>query len=365
MFRRLFPIYAVAVLAASALLPSPIQAQDKVKLNAAWAYLFGNPTSCEYINTNVSVHETWRPRNERGGMEHTTTLTFWSTNYDWCGDILTWYIEGSMEIPASAFRFQGLKSATLKVATDLRDEVEGTMVPVIFDMTMTCIEGSEEGSPSGGYCVSRASGSLLVRGQNLVDSADSDGQLTRQTGTVSQGSSLLLNPLEPPRLPSPIRDQDLFKASYVAYASFSYAPAGCEYLSNTVIEVLESWRSQTERQRVEHEVTLYFRTSGYDCQGVFIPYIEGFVEIPTSAFRSQALKSATLQAAVDFRDEAREVVVPVIFDVTWTCVQSSISGKLSSGACENAGPSGTILVAGRNLADSDYSEGQLVSFKKN
>lgn len=172
--------------------------------------------------------------------------------------------------------------------------------------------------------------------------------------------------MEPPRVPSLIRVQDLFKASYVAYASFSDAPAGCEYLSNTFIEVLESWRSRAERQRVEHEVTLYFRTSGYDCQGAFVPCVEGFVEIPTSAFRSQALNSATLQAMVDFRDEARGVVVPVIFDVTWTCVQSRISGKLSSsGACENAEPSGTILVAGRNLGDSDYSEGQLVSFKKN
>lgn len=61
---------------------------------------------------------------------------------------------------------------------------------VILDMTMTCIEGSEVGKPSGGYCIPRTSGSLLVRGMNLVDSADSDGQLTHQMGTVSQGSSL-------------------------------------------------------------------------------------------------------------------------------------------------------------------------------
>ena len=364
MFRKLLPIYAVAALAASVLLPSPIQAQHRAKMDAAWVYLGDWPTSCDYSVTNVNVQETWRPRNERGGMAHRTMLTFRSTNYDICEELLTSYIEGSVEIPASAFRLQGLKSATLQVAVDFRNEVDGTIVPVIFDMAMTCIEVSEEGNGSGGHCVSMPSGSLLVRGRNLVDAPERDGQLTRLTGIVSQGSALFLNPVEPPGFPSPIRAQDLFKASYVAYASFSDAPAGCEYLSNTVIEVLESWRSQAERQRVEHEVTLYFRTSGYDCQGVFVPYVEGFVEIPTSAFRSQALKSATLQAAVDFRDEARGVVVPVIFDVTWTCEQSSISGKLSSGACENAEPSGTILVAGRNLVDSDYSEGQLVSFKK-
>jgi hypothetical protein len=54
-----------------------------------------------------------------------------------------------------------------------------TIVPVIFDMTMTCIEGSEEGKPSGGYCVSMPSGSLLVRGRNLVDAPEKDGQLSR------------------------------------------------------------------------------------------------------------------------------------------------------------------------------------------
>lgn len=188
MFRKLLPISVVAAFAASALLPSPIRAQDKAKMNAAWAYLFGAPTSCEYSNTNVSVHETWRPQNEGRGMEHKTMLTFRSVGYDHCEDLLTWYIEESVEIPASAFRFQGLRSATLKIAIDFRDEVGGTIVPVIFDMTMTCIKGSEEGNPSGGYCIPRTSGSLLVLGRNLVDAADSDGQLTHQRGTVSQGS---------------------------------------------------------------------------------------------------------------------------------------------------------------------------------
>ena len=189
MFRKLLPIHAVAALAASVLLPSPIQAQNRAKMTAARVFLVDMPTSCDYSITNVSVQETWRPQNERGGMEHTTTLTFRSTNYDLCEELLTSYIEGSVEIPASAFRFQGLKSATLQVATGFRDEVEGTIVPVIFDMAMTCIGGSEEGNPSGGYCVSMPSGSLLVRGRNLVDAPERDGQLTRQTGTVSQGSS--------------------------------------------------------------------------------------------------------------------------------------------------------------------------------
>ncbi|MEA2562947.1 MAG: hypothetical protein QOH06_4451 [Acidobacteriota bacterium] len=188
MFRKSFPIYAVAALAASVLLPSPIRAQHRAKMNAAWVYLVDAPTSCDYTVTNVNVQETWRPRNERGGMEHTTTLTFRSTNYDLCEELLTSYIEGSVEIPASAFRLQGLKSATLQVAVDFRDEVDGTIVPVIFDMAMTCIEGSEEGNSSGGYCVSMPSGSLLVKGRNLVDAPERDGQLTRQTGTVSQGS---------------------------------------------------------------------------------------------------------------------------------------------------------------------------------
>jgi hypothetical protein len=203
MFRKLLPIYVVAALAASALLPSPIQAQDKATMNAAWVFLAGALTSCDYTITNVSVHETWRPRNERGGMEHKTTLTFRSSYYNLCEEHLTSYIEGSVEIPASAFRFQGLKSATLQATIDFRDEVDGTIVPVIFDMTMTCI-GSGEGKPSGGYCVSMPSGSLLVRGRNLVvDAPEKDGILTRQTGTVSQGASLFLNPLEPPRGSAP------------------------------------------------------------------------------------------------------------------------------------------------------------------
>lgn len=183
MFRKLLPIYVVAALAASVLLPSPIRAaQGRVKMNSAWVYLVGGHTSCEYITTNVSVYETWRPRKERGGMEHKTTLHFRSVGYDHCEDLLTSYIDESVEIPASAFRFQGLKSATLQVAIDFRDEVEGTIVPVIFDMTLTCFKGSEEGNPPNGYCIPRTSGSLLVRGWNLVDLAvDSEGQLNRES----------------------------------------------------------------------------------------------------------------------------------------------------------------------------------------
>lgn len=190
MFRKVLPIYAVAALAASALLPSPIQAQHRAKMDAAWVYLVDWPTNCDYSVTNVNVQETWLPRNERGGMEHRTTLTFRSTNYNLCEELLTSYIQGSLEIPASAFRLQGLKSAALQVAVDFRDKVDGTFVPVLFDMAMTCIEGSEEGNGSGGYCVSMPSGSLLVRGRNLVDAPERDGQLTRQTGTVSQGSAI-------------------------------------------------------------------------------------------------------------------------------------------------------------------------------
>ena len=190
MFRKLFPIYAVAALAAIVLLPSPIRAQHRAKMDSAWVFLVDAPTSCDYSITNVNVQETWRPRNERGGMEHKTMLTFRSSNYDLCEELLTSYIEGSVEIPASAFRLQGLKSATLQVTIDFRDQVDGTIVPVIFDMVMTCLEGSGEGNGSGGYCVSMPSGSLLVRGRNLVDAPEQDGQLTRQTGIVPQGSSL-------------------------------------------------------------------------------------------------------------------------------------------------------------------------------
>ena len=179
MFRKLLPIYILAVLAANALLPSPVRAQDRFKSYSAWVFLVDASTDCNYSITNVSVHETWRPKNERGGIEHTTTLTFGSTNFDYCEEILTSHIEGSVEIPASAFRLQGLKSATLQVAAGFKDEIDGTIVPVIFDMAMTCIEGSEQGNLSNGYCVSMPSGSLLVRGKNLVDASEKDGQLSR------------------------------------------------------------------------------------------------------------------------------------------------------------------------------------------
>ena len=171
MFRKLLPIHVLAVLAASALLPSPVRGQDIYKVYDAYAYMFAAPADCEYINTTVDVFESWRAQNEGGRMEHAITLYFRSSDYDFCEDLLISYIMGSVEIPASAFRTQGLKSATLQVVIDFRDEALGAIVPVIFDLTWTCLESSREGKPSHGVCgIAELSGSVLVRGRNLVDS---------------------------------------------------------------------------------------------------------------------------------------------------------------------------------------------------
>ena len=173
MFRKLLPIYVLAVLAASALLPPPVHAQVTHKLYSAYAEMLTTPTACENIDTTVNVTERWQTQNEGGRMEHTATLSFRSSDYDFCEDLHISFIMGSVEIPASALRTQGLKSATLQVVVNFRDEIIGTVVPVIFDLTWTCVESSRVGKTSHGRCdFAELSGTVLVRGRNLVGSAE-------------------------------------------------------------------------------------------------------------------------------------------------------------------------------------------------
>lgn len=173
MFRKVLPIYAVAALMASALLPSPVRAQRTVKFYDAFAYFYDNPGGCEYSETYLEVFESWL-RHERGRTEHTIKLSFQSLHYEACEDVPLSYVESFVEIPASAFHSQGLKSASLQFATNLRDWVGGASVPVLFDLTWSC----QEDKPYNGGCgLVELSGTALVGTRNLMDSESISGDL--------------------------------------------------------------------------------------------------------------------------------------------------------------------------------------------
>src|SRR5215218_8401656 len=98
MFRKLLPVYVVAALAASALLPSPVQAQRTVKYYVAYAYFYEDPEGCDYFETYLDVVESWT-RYEPGRTEHTLTVYFKSIQYDACEDVPIFAIVDFVEIP--------------------------------------------------------------------------------------------------------------------------------------------------------------------------------------------------------------------------------------------------------------------------
>lgn len=165
MFRKLLPVCVLAALVAT-VLPTPAQAQRTVKFYDAYAYFYDAPGECEYFETYLEVFESWL-RHERGRTEHTIKLSFQSLQYEACEDVPLSYVEAFLEIPASDFRFQGLKSASLQLATGLTDWVRRESVPVRIDLTWSC---QEEKPYHGGCGRVELSGTVLVGTRNLLDS---------------------------------------------------------------------------------------------------------------------------------------------------------------------------------------------------
>jgi hypothetical protein len=150
---------------------------------------------------------------------------------------------------------------------------------------------------------------------------------------------------------------------YDAFASFyQEEPNGCTYFE-TFLDVYElSIRSGAGP--VEHSSTIEFLSLQYDtCEDVPTSIVSGSVAIPANAFRSQGLKSASLTAAVNFTDRVGGAIVPVFFDLVWTCDRKNIDGNNSNGNCAPVNLSGSVLVGWRNLLDSQSKQGELSTRK--
>lgn len=158
-------------------------------------------------------------------------------------------------------------------------------------------------------------------------------------------------------LPVPAQAQRTVKF-YDAFAYFYDDPGGCEYFE-TYLDVFESW-TRYERGRTEHTTRISFQSLHYDtCADVPISVVQGVAEIPANAFQSHGLKSASIQLAMDITDRVGGALVPVLFDLTWSCQEE----RPLYGGCGVVELSGNVLVESRNLMDSEYKIGELLSFK--
>lgn len=162
-------------------------------------------------------------------------------------------------------------------------------------------------------------------------------------------------------LPSPAQAESVFK-NYLAWAYFYDAPPGCEYFE-TYLEVVERW-TRYEPGPTTHTLTFIIHSIHYDaCEDRAISFIVDSVEIPPNTFRSQGLKLASLQLAINFRAGVSGAIVPVILDLAWACDADDIGGKPSKGACGDVELSGSAWIGSRDLMDSEYISGVMGSHK--
>ena len=151
---------------------------------------------------------------------------------------------------------------------------------------------------------------------------------------------------------------------YNAWAYFwetNEDPEGCGQWE-TNLDVTERW-VKSESGRMEHLIQLDFLSVGYDETCSEWPTsIVGFTTvIPAKAFKSQGLKSASLQTWVQARD-FDGTVVPIAIDLVWTGGLYS-DGKNSHGF-SGATVSGSLLLGSKNLLiSSDSIYGELLAYK--
>jgi hypothetical protein len=187
MSRKLRLICAVA-LALSVLLPSLASAQTE-DLYDAFAYFYHpDPNGCDLYETYFDVYER-RTQPESKPVEHSTTIAIQSSHYDVCSDVYS-MIEGSAVIPASAFRHQGDKAASLQVAVNVTNRWGGEVVPLVIDLNWTCVSDPQGYRGLESRCAPvELAGSFMLGSMELMDSDSKQGELIRRSprrGVTSQ-----------------------------------------------------------------------------------------------------------------------------------------------------------------------------------
>jgi hypothetical protein len=147
---------------------------------------------------------------------------------------------------------------------------------------------------------------------------------------------------------------------YNAFAYF-YDEDPCAYFE-TYLDVFER-STRSAPGPMEHLTTIEFLSFHYDtCADVPVSIVAGTIAIPANAFHNQGLHAASLQASANFTDRVGGAIVPVLFDLIWTCDRRYIDNN-SNDACAPVVLSGTVQVGSRNLLDSQSVQGELSIYK--
>lgn len=198
-----------AALAASPLAPSlagPETESYSSRGNGAIAH-FSDATGCVRTETALYVKE-GRTQSEPGPAETSTSIDFFSYDYDACKGRYTAVRSGFAAVPADTVRFQGqgLQSASLRVTIQVENRAAGgivTTVPVSFDLVWT-----GEGEVSRGHAVyqnghqgfsyrtrssgssrdATVSGSILFESRDLAASPETSASLEYHQSAVTTRS---------------------------------------------------------------------------------------------------------------------------------------------------------------------------------
>ncbi|HVG09900.1 MAG TPA: hypothetical protein VNM67_19520 [Thermoanaerobaculia bacterium] len=149
---------------------------------------------------------------------------------------------------------------------------------------------------------------------------------------------------------------------YNAFAYFYEQTEGCD-LFETYLDVFERW-TPLESGLTEHSTTLKIDSLHYDtCEETYVSVVRGSMLIPDNAFRTQGLKTASVQTALSFTDSWTGEIVPVILDLRWTCDRARIDRAKPASTCAPLTLSGSVLVGSRDLMDLSSRQGELILWK--